>query len=334
MEIAPGVHLLQTRFFNRSLTLPIYQGDKLALADTGLVGMPVETIAPEMKKMGFDPAELDYIFITHAHADHFGGNEEFRSIAPKAQFVAHRLDQEWLEDPPGCTVRDYSHYVDAGLMTREGLEDGIKVSGNGVKIDRVIEGGEEFDLGQGIKVEVVFAPGHSPGNTCLFEKKSKVLFNAETVGGSAQRDLDGNIVGAPYYYDPEVYMDSMIKVAKLDFQALVPSHIPPMNRREAIAFMRESVDFALDLETELLRRLQAAQGPVTSTELLRQMDGWRGIKGDIALYMVLHAHLERMLRRGCIEGAVLDGLTWKGCPAADLLEAKTQAARAAIDAMK
>lgn len=55
--------------------------------------------------------------------------------------------------------------VELGLMSADDLENGIRASGDGVKVDFALKGGEVFDPGDGMELEIVVAPGHSAGKS-------------------------------------------------------------------------------------------------------------------------------------------------------------------------
>ena len=318
MKLAPGVELIETSFWERSLRLVLFQGQEVALVDTGLVGTPADVVIPYLDSIGLTPKDLSLIIVTHAHADHFGGNEELWLASERqVRFAAHRLDQAWIEDPPGETRQGYAHFVEVGVMSADELEGAIEVSGNGVKLDHVLEGGEVFDLGDGLELEIVFASGHSPGNVCVLDRKNKVLAQGETVAGVAQYNVRGELLTTPFYEDPEIYLKTIATVARLDFETLVPSHLPLMDRAESARFFGESVDFALRFEDAVKQHLRdlSTEEPVTSVAVLKSMDNlWGQYPADMGMYMLLASHLKGLVKRGLVEGSLLenDGLSWVG----------------------
>ena len=44
-----------------------------------------ETVVNSIKKLGFDPANIKYILISHGHNDHFGGAGRIKQMAPNAR---------------------------------------------------------------------------------------------------------------------------------------------------------------------------------------------------------------------------------------------------------
>ncbi len=334
MSLSSGVQPIETSFWGRPLTMVLFRGDRVALVDTGLVGTPADAVLPHLRASGLTPNDLSLIIITHAHADHFGGNEElWLASGKKARFAAHRLDRPWIEDPPAQTRQAYGHYMDLGLMSAGDMANNIQFSGNGVVVDEVLAGGEVFDLGVGLELEIVFAPGHSAGNICVLDRKSKVLAQGETVAGVGQFDAAGKLLTVPYYEDVAVYLHSLATVARLDFETMVPSHLPVMDRRQAARFLEDSLDFALQFEQEVQQRVQAGGEGVTSLDLLRSMDGlWGRYPADLGMYMLLESHLLGLLRRGLAGGSLSTGLVWAGSTQNDLAPLE-QEARTAIGDM-
>ena len=334
MKLSPHVETIETSFSGRPLSLALLRGKQAALVDTGLVGTPADAIIPYLHTAGLDPTRLSLILITHAHADHFGGNEEMRAASGgKVRFAAHRLDQAWIENPPLETRRAYGHFVDLGLMPAAELDGGIRASGNGVKLDTVLHGGEVFDLGDGVEIQVIFAPGHSFGNICLLERKSGILIQGETVAGVAQYNVKGELLTVPFYEDLQTYLQTIATVAGLEFATLHCSHLAVMDRAQARRYFGESVDFAMRFEAEVVTRLRQAAQPATALDLWRSMDGlWGVYPHDLGLYMLLESHLSGLVKRGKAEGSPLKGVRWLG-PDGDDMAPLADTARRAISSM-
>lgn len=312
MEIKPDIEMIQTAFLGRPLNVVLFRGEKNALVDTGIAGTPSEGIFPEFKRIGFDVKNLTFVFVTHAHADHFGGNEEiWLASDKKVRFFAHHLDQPWIENPPYYTRKSYSHYVDSGVMSNDDLEMDIKISGNGVKIDIPLKGGEFIELGNGLELEIFFLPGHSQGNISILEKKNKVLTAGETVCGIAQYDTEGKIVSVPYYQDVEIYLETIRNFARIDFELVILSHLPVMEKREVIDFMKKSINFILRFDNEVKDRVKSAKGKQFPIEIWSKLDNlWDQFKPDTGMYMLLENHLKSLLKREVFKGSFEDGFEW------------------------
>ena len=70
-------------------------GDGLIMIDA-LYGDFVDTAIEDIKGLGFDPEDLEYILVTHGHFDHVGGAGEFQQQFG-AQVVMTEADWELTE---------------------------------------------------------------------------------------------------------------------------------------------------------------------------------------------------------------------------------------------
>jgi glyoxylase-like metal-dependent hydrolase (beta-lactamase superfamily II) len=334
VKIAAEVEVISTSFWGRPLNMVLFRGRELALVDTGLVGTPTEAVFPYLQGLGLAPTDLSWVIVTHAHADHFGGNEEIqKACGGRARFAGHQLDRTWIEDPPRYTRQSMAHLIDLGLMSADELATSIAASGQGVTLDSAWQGGEVLDLGDGLQLEIVFAPAHTAGNVCVLDRKHRVLVQGETICGVGQFDVNGKLLTVPYYEDLATYLRTMASVAGLRFDTFVPSHLPIMSRDQARQFFSDSLDFALRFEGEIAGRLQSQAKPVRPIELWRSLDGLWGVHAaDLGLYMLLEQTLTGMLRRGQARGSLVAGLNWAGA-ADDGLAPLRDAARQAIDRM-
>jgi 7,8-dihydropterin-6-yl-methyl-4-(beta-D-ribofuranosyl)aminobenzene 5'-phosphate synthase len=69
------------------------------LLDTGASGLFIQNA----ERLGIDIMEIDYVFISHGHADHIGGLIPFLNINPKAKILISKkvLDQRFLSTRNG-----------------------------------------------------------------------------------------------------------------------------------------------------------------------------------------------------------------------------------------
>jgi len=142
------------------------------LIDAG-VGLECGRIIENIKKDGLDPENVEYIFLTHSHADHAGGTS-------------------WLKEKLGCKVyisKAEAHLLRESDLMDQGLdvaiEDGIYPPDyryTNCDPDVEIEGGESFTIGEW-DIETIHTPGHSTGSMCyLFRSGGRTaLFSGDVV---------------------------------------------------------------------------------------------------------------------------------------------------------
>src|SRR5260370_38144015 len=99
MEIAPRIHTIPCIFSGtRIVMVHLLIGEtRSLLIDTAMKESPEQEILPYMRSIGFNPAGLTYILISHSDIDHQEGNAAMRAAAPNALFIRHTLYRPRVE---------------------------------------------------------------------------------------------------------------------------------------------------------------------------------------------------------------------------------------------
>ncbi len=314
MQLAPGIEVIQARFWNRPINLVLFLGkDRSALIDTGIPGTPAEHIFPYLQKLGMAAKDISLVINTHSHADHIGGNYEiWEASGKRALFGAHRLEKWLIEDPSNQgSAASWGRYIPTGLQTEKEIDASVQACGQGVKMSYTFDGGERFDLG-GLELEILFCPGHSEGNLSVLERTHGVLVHGESIAGIAQYDTEGKLLTMPFYYDVEGYLRTLGVLARTEWKTLIASHLPIMDRRQGLDFIRQSLDFTLRLDAEVGRRIRESGGAVTAQQIWKGMDKlWGQYPADFGMYTLIETHVKSLLQRGLLTGYVEGPLTWR-----------------------
>ena len=127
-------------------------------------------ISEKIKEMGID---LQYIILTHGHADHIMGVEGFRNDFPELKVIAHSEEKEMLGDSYLNMSRDFGKQVT-------------------LDADIYVEDDQEMSVG-GINLKFLFTPGHSPGGMCIYIADENTLFSGDTLfqGSIGRTDFPG-----------------------------------------------------------------------------------------------------------------------------------------------
>lgn len=144
----------------------INTGSKLILIDTGaakLFGPTLGNLAANLKAAGYQPEQVDEVYITHMHPDHVGGLMDGDKMAfPNATVRADKHDADfWLSQAN----------LDKAPADAKGFFQGAMASLNPyVKAGRFSAFEGNTDLAAGIKS--VATPGHTAGHS-VFAVESK-----------------------------------------------------------------------------------------------------------------------------------------------------------------
>ncbi len=148
-------------------------------------GGSVPNIVQTLKR---SPVALNYILVTHKHADHIDGVPDLRKAFPDARIAVHRLDAPALGDLANGAVN--------------------------------VDDGDSLPFGDGV-IKVVHTPGHTDGSICFIYQSS--AFTGDTLfAGSI-----GGIFGDRFGYD-DLLEATKIKIFTLpDDTVVLPGHGPP-----------------------------------------------------------------------------------------------------------
>lgn len=132
---------------------------------------------------------LQYILITHKHADHCDATADVSAAFPQAQVVMHRLD-----------VHAIGKLADRALLLRDG---------------------EDLPFGEGARIRMLHTPGHTDGSSCYILRST--IFTGDTLfAGSI-----GGAYGDASTYD-DILTSVRTKLFTLPEDTVVmPGHGPP-----------------------------------------------------------------------------------------------------------
>lgn len=167
----------------------INTGSKLILVDAGAAGLFAPTLgkmAANLKASGYQPEQVDEIYITHMHVDHVGGlSAAGKAVFPNAVVRADKLESDFWLAPAN---------MDKAPAEMKGFFQGAVASLTPyVKSGKYKSFEGATDLAPGIKA--VPTRGHTPGHTSyLVESKGqKLLVTGDLIH-----------VGAVQFDDPSV----------------------------------------------------------------------------------------------------------------------------------
>jgi glyoxylase-like metal-dependent hydrolase (beta-lactamase superfamily II) len=171
MEIIQNVHLIPNVIANPYLMI---DSDGLTLIDAGIPGSE-KKILKYIDSLGFAPADLKHILITHADYDHVGGLAALKNVcrariyASKAEAEAIRVGRSSRQLKPEKLMLKMMY----ALANRYAKTTPVEV-------DHFLTGGQIFDEVLG-GLLVVDTPGHTPGHISFFAPNAGILFAGDSM---------------------------------------------------------------------------------------------------------------------------------------------------------
>lgn len=220
----------------------ILKGEKNAIIEVGS-SHAQPRIMEGIAKVGLQPADIDYVIVTHIHLDHSGGLGSIMPLLPNATAVCHPRAARHLIDPSRLIAGAAAVYGDE-------LE---RIFGTILPVpeERLIirEDGEQIDLGSGHLLTFYDTPGHARHHFSIHDPAARGIFTGDTIGVRYVKSLTGWDFEcifpstSPSEFDRHAVMVSCEKLEALNPERIFHTHFGPTEpASEAFARTRKTVD--------------------------------------------------------------------------------------------
>jgi glyoxylase-like metal-dependent hydrolase (beta-lactamase superfamily II) len=225
VEMEPGIVRILEPLHEELVSSYLVIGTELAvLIDTGMGVGDLAAVVADLTPL---PVQ---VINSHAHWDHIGANWRFERIA------IHRAEAaDLIAGMPNRELRSW--FIEDKL--RGPLPEGTtaeSVAIPGSAATQLLDGGEVFDLG-GRSLEIVHAPGHSPGGIVLLDRTNGVLFSTDVA-------YPGPLHCQSDDADLDTYAETMrgLKALSPSLRVVYPSHERNLLAPGTLASMSEALD--------------------------------------------------------------------------------------------
>ena len=198
------MHRIQAEFGGRLLACYLLLGKSALLIDSGIASTPEQAIFPYLDRIGVPVDQIEWLVVTHASGDHFGGNGAIKRRSPGMAIIGHECDAASIGSHATLAAEHISRLGEAGVPVPDLNPDDpdfLAVHGAEVAVDLSVHGGETLDLGPGWSVRLLHAPGHTPGHLMVHDSRRRALFVGDAVLGDGIPDLDVRVVRPPHYFE-------------------------------------------------------------------------------------------------------------------------------------
>ncbi len=201
-----------------------------AIIDTG-INYPSSTDAwqNEFKKMGLEYSDIEAIYVTHYHPDHYGASGWLQELTGAPVFM-HRTESVFVEQM--WKKGRVNIPVIGELFKENGMPPNLvsEVLDNIASVFNYIQpypslsllsGGEKVDMGGRI-FEVMHTPGHSDGHICFYCQGEDLLIS----GDHLLPKMSSNIGLWPTSHpNPlELFLSSIESIGRLPVKWALPAH--------------------------------------------------------------------------------------------------------------
>jgi glyoxylase-like metal-dependent hydrolase (beta-lactamase superfamily II) len=277
IELLPGLYQIETALGENLLALYLICGERTLLVDSGVCSTPDTVIFPALAQAGLPP-RIDMLLVSHADADHHGGNAAVRARAPGVTIMGHELDRPRIESKAIHLAGRYTEVVAADDLRYETdlLSWLDAMIGADTPIDLGLRGGETIRLGEHARWEVLHAPGHSAGHLVLWQPDSRTLLAQDAVLWRGVPNRTGLLPSPPPYYDVDGYLETLRHLRELHPEWLLTAHYPVIRGAAVDPFFAQSLAFVERVDAAVLDAVLAAGRPLTLSDVVAALDARLG----------------------------------------------------------
>lgn len=184
IEFDAGITAVDTEYVRPGLDAShlVVHGDRAAFVDTG-TSRSVPLLLAALEAKGLEPAQVDWVFVTHVHLDHAGGAGALMAALPNATAVLHPRGARHMADPTRLIEGSKAVYGEEAFDALYGEIKPIPET----RI-RTVEDGERLALA-GREFEFIHTEGHAKHHYCIVDPMAAAVFTGDCFGIS-YRELD------------------------------------------------------------------------------------------------------------------------------------------------
>jgi glyoxylase-like metal-dependent hydrolase (beta-lactamase superfamily II) len=206
MEVFNNLHafIWQSMTSNNCNTYLI-DGPTRVLIDPGHKSLFVH-VEQGLKRLGLTVGDIDLVVCTHAHPDHIEAVQLFRDVP--TLFTLHKDEWQWAATIGKQMSAAFGIDMDA-------LQPDFFLTEGNLSLD-------------GLALDIIHTPGHSPGSATLYWPSQKALFTGDLIfkEGVGRTDLPGG--------NGSVLKESIKRLAQLDVEWVLPGHGDIISGTEAV----------------------------------------------------------------------------------------------------
>ncbi|SFW26519.1 MBL fold metallo-hydrolase [Luteibacter sp. UNCMF366Tsu5.1] len=219
-----GIHTIDTGFGRPSFDAAylVVERGRGAFIDSGTTHS-LPRFLEALDAAGIEPADVDWVILTHVHLDHAGGAGSLMQHLPNAKLAVHPRGARHMIDPSALIAGAAGVYGED--IVRRDYGDIVPVPA-----DRVVEAhdGLAIDLA-GRALLCLDTPGHARHHIAIHDERANAFFTGD-IFGLSYRELDSSggafiiPTTSPVQFEPEAAHASIARMLGYEPEAMYLTH--------------------------------------------------------------------------------------------------------------
>jgi 2-aminobenzoylacetyl-CoA thioesterase len=223
----------------REICLYLVKGQEAMIVGGGMTHL-APILEGQLSRTGVDCQKIKYLVIPHSHFDHCGAVPYLKRRFPRLEILASAYAAEVFSKPKVIDFISAANKATADAMGFGEEYEGLGLEFDGIHVDRVVGDGDVVDLGDGISVRFIEAPGHTKCSLATYVPSLKAMFPSDAApcllpGGK------GTVMPSPQY-DFRLYLASLQKISAYDVHICAFEHFGVLVGEQATNTLREGLE--------------------------------------------------------------------------------------------
>ena len=240
-------------------------------------------LVPALSGIGMTVSDIDYLCITHTHADHIGGVGRIKELNPQIKYVVSESSADKVRDPLKYNKLIRARFPEHSPAPSAGL--------CGCEPDMII--GDGYTLGS--EMRFVFTPGHDTDSGAWLHIPSRTLITGDSLQSNGT-----DVQGIGLYMDLPAYRRSLAVLQDMNIKnILCGHHFLPLGYEafgeRAVKEYLDSCASLVDKYADFVKRKhgEGADSTEIAKALIKEVDGIEPQYLFLPLYTVTE-HLKEL----------------------------------------
>jgi len=251
----PGTITERVEFLGRpELCTYLIKGDTYALVG-GAMAHVIPEILTQLNDLNVDLERIRHLILLHTHYDHLGMAPYLARHWPWLKVAVSKAGASILKNQKVLkAIQDYNNSMLKAESPIEQMEP-LDLVKEGFPVHHMIDGRMELNLEDGVKLQIIDAPGHSVCSLALYFPREYTLFPSDSIGSLTQERILP--MGTSNYDD---FQESIDKLSKIGAEIICLEHFGALTPPEGKEFCERAKKEAKDFRKEMIDIYKKKEG--------------------------------------------------------------------------